>query len=81
MEFNILFSVFKRQVSTIGHAFQRILRLSTRPFKGPFKDDLKFTITVKFLGEKKKDYKGMVKWYHLGKWKKAENKELVGPNY
>lgn len=23
----------------------------------------------------------MVKWYHLGKWKKAENKELVGPNY
>lgn len=53
MEFNILFSVFKRQVSTIGHAFQRILRLSTRPFKGPFKDELKFTITVKFLGGKK----------------------------
>lgn len=52
-----------------------------RPFKWPFKGELKFTITINFLKKKKKNYKGMVKWQNLGKWEKAVNKELVGPNY
>lgn len=62
----ILFSVFKRQASTTGHAFQCMLKLLCLIHSK--EDELKFAIAVILLEKKKnKKEKGMEKWQHLGK--------------